>query len=209
MIERSPRTLVRLHGAGSGPWVFDEWADTGDTVLAPDLQEGLEVGTAWMSDYVAATKRACALLDSPHALVGWSMGGLVAMMAAPEVRLDALVLLEPSAPSETLGPAPSSVSDRTGTYDPADMYGFEDPRGRPESWPAWVERKRGISVPVLPAPDRRHLRRLAAALAWRAIAERHRCDQRHFAGFDHGDVVFRPEVRVAVRAWLEVASANQ
>ena len=51
--------MVLIHGAGSGPWVFDEWQ--GDfpwiQLVAPDLQEGLDVAKASMSDYSLAKHR--------------------------------------------------------------------------------------------------------------------------------------------------------
>jgi hypothetical protein len=45
--------VVLVHGAGSGPWVFDGWADDfpGVSVHAVDLHEGLDVAQASMTDY--------------------------------------------------------------------------------------------------------------------------------------------------------------
>ena len=47
------RRVVLVHGAASGPWVFDGWAGAfpDDDVRVPDLQEGLDVARASMSDY--------------------------------------------------------------------------------------------------------------------------------------------------------------
>jgi hypothetical protein len=129
------------------------------------------------------------------------MGGLVAMMAAPRIKPDALVLLEPSAPLETLE-APRTIEDRSGTFDPAEVYGFDDPKGRPESWTALIERMRGISVSTLELPALIVFGDSVPASRGRRIAEYYGCHSLHFAGFDHGDIVHRPEVRHAVNEWL-------
>jgi pimeloyl-ACP methyl ester carboxylesterase len=194
-------TLICLHGGGSGPWVFDDWADIDASLLAPDLQAGLDVGAARMSDYAAQAERACRGAPRPFALLGWSMGGLVAMMAAASVRPDALVLLEPSAPLQTLDDRPT-VENRSGTFDPAQVYGFNDPKGRAESWPALIERTRGISVPTLGGPALIVFGDSVPASRGARIAQHYGCDSLHFARFNHGDVVHRPEVRQAVHRWL-------
>jgi hypothetical protein len=78
-------------------------------------------------------------------------------------------------------------------------------RARPESLRARAERKRGISIPALACPslvvhgddfpgDRGH--DLAAHLG---------SDLRAFPGFDHWDLVLRPEVPAAVAAWLRLS----
>ncbi|MDQ3915980.1 MAG: alpha/beta fold hydrolase, partial [Actinomycetota bacterium] len=86
-------SLVLVHGAGSGPWVFDAWVPpAGLELVAVDLQEGLDVGSASMDDYSRVLVRRCERLPRPHALCGWSMGGLVAMMASEKVSPGALVL---------------------------------------------------------------------------------------------------------------------
>src|SRR5437762_13618365 len=92
------KSLVLAHGSGSGPWVFDGWAEAfpGVTVAAPDLQEGLDVAHASMADFAAAIVAAAEGLPRPLALCGWSLGGLAAMMAAERVRPERLGLLEPS-----------------------------------------------------------------------------------------------------------------
>jgi pimeloyl-ACP methyl ester carboxylesterase len=51
-----------------------------------------------MSDYAADVAVLCAGLDAPPVLLGHSMGGLVAQMAARRVPLKGLVLLAPSPP---------------------------------------------------------------------------------------------------------------
>jgi pimeloyl-ACP methyl ester carboxylesterase len=148
-----PASLLLVHGAGSGPWVFGGWADSfpGVAVVAVDLQEGLDVAAASHDDYADRVVAAAASLTAPIALCGWSMGGLVVLQASPLMQPDRVVLLEASAPAEVQGFNPETEIGY-GTFDPEQVYG-EFPEGmpaRPESSRARAERKRGISVPALP-----------------------------------------------------------
>src|SRR5437763_34327 len=70
--------VLLVHGAGSGPWVFDGWLDAfGDlAVEAVELQEGLDVSSASMRDSAANVGPRVAGLPQPVALCGWRMGGL-------------------------------------------------------------------------------------------------------------------------------------
>lgn len=199
------RSLLLVHGAGSGPWVFDRWSDAFPdvTVAAVDLQDGLDVARARMDDYAAVVTRAAEPLPRPLALCGWSMGGLVALTAASAVQPERIVLVEAS-PSVEIQGRDESVSPRVGTFDPQDVYGaFPDGvRARPESQLARDERKRGISVPALPCrslvvcgdafPDDRGAR----------LARLYGSELRRFHGFDHWQLVLEPEVRRAIADWL-------
>ncbi|MGQ0669500.1 MAG: alpha/beta fold hydrolase [Actinomycetota bacterium] len=144
-----PASLVLVHGAASGPWVFDRWIPAFPklTTVAPDLQAGLDVATATMSDYASAVAVAARGLPQPLVLCGWSMGGLVALLAAADVSPDELVLLEPSPPGEIAGFHPE-VELHTGVYEGEVFYGPfpSGVRSRPESALAQTERWRGISV---------------------------------------------------------------
>ncbi|MDQ4125432.1 MAG: alpha/beta fold hydrolase [Actinomycetota bacterium] len=181
-----------VHGAGSGPWVFDSWRHPALDVVAVDLQEGVDVATASMDDYADAVRRAS---RPGAALCGWSMGGLVAMMSASAVDPAALVLIEPSPPAEVQGS--QDVADVTGTFDPEAVYGAF-PAGipsRPESSRARADRKRGISVPRLPRrtlvvygdefPDDRGC----------DLARFYGVEEAHFPGLSHWDLVLDPKVR--------------
>jgi pimeloyl-ACP methyl ester carboxylesterase len=100
--------IVMVHGAFVGGWSF-EWFQkpfrtAGFKVHAPDLrghgpQEPRErlVGVS-MRDYANDIVKLCQRLEEPPILVGHSMGGLVAQMAARKAKVRALVLLAPSAP---------------------------------------------------------------------------------------------------------------
>src|SRR5439155_22704054 len=102
---RRVASLLLAHGAGSGPWVFDGWADAfpGLEVAAPDLEAGLNVAEAAMSNYAAVVVRGAERLARPLALCGWSSGGLAAMLAARQAEADLLILLETSPPGEVQG----------------------------------------------------------------------------------------------------------
>jgi pimeloyl-ACP methyl ester carboxylesterase len=189
---------VLVHGAGSGPWIFDEWRHRSLAVAAVDLQQGLDVGTASMSDYARVVVEACAHVRGPVALCGWSMGGLVAMMAARAIQAAALVVIEPSPPAEVQGR--QDVADTTGAFDPEEIYGPFPPRipSRPEAARARADRKRGISVPALPqrslvvyGDDFEHER-------GRALAHHYGVAEAHFPGLSHWDLVVDPRVRERV-----------
>jgi hypothetical protein len=150
----TPKSLLLVHGAGSGPWAFDGWEERFPelAVVAPDLQDGLELSRASMQDYVQRVIAAARQLQPPMILCGWSMGGLVAMIAAPRINPEVLFLIEASAPAEVQG-VDETVAPQQGVYGAEQVYGpFPlGIRSRTESRYALHERKRGISVPALPS----------------------------------------------------------
>lgn len=97
-----------VHGAFCGGWTFDQFRlpfeGAGLTVLTPDLpghEPGGSVAGRSMSDYARAVVALCKACDRPPVLVGHSMGGLVAQMAAARLgqegaEVAGLVLLAPS-----------------------------------------------------------------------------------------------------------------
>lgn len=99
------KTVVMVHGAFCGGWVFERFRKpfekAGYKVLTPDLpghgQEGRVAGQS-MSDYARAIADLCESLPEPPVLIGHSMGGLVAQLAAARTPVSALVLLAPSPP---------------------------------------------------------------------------------------------------------------
>jgi pimeloyl-ACP methyl ester carboxylesterase len=97
--------VVMVHGAFCGGWVFDRlrqpFEAAGHPVIAPDLRgHGPAGGAAGVSmrDYARDIAELCAAQLQPPILIGHSLGGLVAQMAAEQARVSALVLLAPSAP---------------------------------------------------------------------------------------------------------------
>jgi hypothetical protein len=202
---RTPASLLLVHGAGSGPWVYDRWLSAFPTltVEALDLQEGLDVEQASMSDYADRVVAAARTMLGPVALCGWSMGGLVVLQAAQEMQPHSVVLLEASAPAEVQGLDPD-VQVVGGVFDPEAEYG-KFPAGiaaRPESLLARAERKRGISVPSLPCPS------LVIATAdfpderGRSVADLYGSEFVEFPELRHFDLVLNAAPRQAVADFL-------
>jgi pimeloyl-ACP methyl ester carboxylesterase len=198
-------SLLLVHGAGSGPQVFDSWPVHFPSldVDAVDLHAGLVVARASMLNYAAAVIGRANLLPPPRAICGWSMGGLAVMMAAELAGAARLVLLEPSAPAEVLG-LHDDVAPVEGTFDPAEVYGLQadEITMRPESTLARSERKRGISVPELPCPALVGYGDEYPDERGRAIARRYGAEELHFPGLDHVGLVLDERVPAAVRDWL-------
>ena len=104
--------MLMIHGAGGGGWEWNIWRRVfeahGHGVLAPDLMPvpaGLEATT--FDDYRQQLR---SVLDGREApvLVGASLGGLLALSIASEVRARALVLVNPMPPA----PLHSALPDR-------------------------------------------------------------------------------------------------
>lgn len=107
--ERRPRTaphgphsVLCVHGAGGGPWEWALWRGVleahGIECVALELQPvSRGLASTGFADYVAQVRTAVALLPRARALVGASLGGLLALACADEA--DALVLINPLPPS--------------------------------------------------------------------------------------------------------------
>ncbi|MBI1684727.1 alpha/beta hydrolase [Caulobacter hibisci] len=97
--------VIMVHGAFCGGWTFDTFRApfeaAGHTVLTPDLPGhapgGSTVGLS-MSDYAREIARLIRTCETPPILIGHSMGGLVAQLAASRASVDRLILLAPSPP---------------------------------------------------------------------------------------------------------------
>lgn len=199
------RALLLVHGAGSGPWVFDTWPPFFPAlrVETVDLQDGLDPAFATMEQYAAAVGRVAERLPRPLVLVGWSMGGLAAMMAAR--CADALVLLEASAPGEVQGFHPE-VAPAAGVFDPEREYGPFPPGipARPESSLGRAERKRGISVPAISCPTLVVYGEEFPDERGRRLAKRYGARELSLPGKSHWDLVLDPEAIQSVAR--EIAS---
>jgi pimeloyl-ACP methyl ester carboxylesterase len=106
VIKRMATPIVMVHGAFCGGWVFERFRQpfeaAGHVVLTPDLPGHAEgsgsVANISMVDYARFIADFCAALPEPPILVGHSMGGLVAQLAAARTPVSSLVLLAPSPP---------------------------------------------------------------------------------------------------------------
>jgi pimeloyl-ACP methyl ester carboxylesterase len=100
--------VVFVHGAFCGGWAFDAFRQpfeaAGFETHAPnllhhergaDLEQLTQCG---LRDYAQAIVRYVHTLRAPPVLVGHSLGGLVAQLAALHAQIAGLVLLAPSAP---------------------------------------------------------------------------------------------------------------
>lgn len=155
-----------------------------------------------MLNYEAAVARAAEWPERPLVLVGWSMGGLAAMMAARRVEPERLVLLEPSPPAEVQGFAPG-VRLEEGVYDPEHEYGPfpAGVRARPDSLLARAERRRGIPVPAPPCPTLVVYGDEYADEPGRLVATLYGAEQLHLPGASHWDLVLGKRAAAAAVEW--------
>jgi pimeloyl-ACP methyl ester carboxylesterase len=119
-----PAPILMVHGAFCGGWVFERFVRpfiaAGHAVSAPDLPGHAAdappdaASGISMSDFARAVAAEARALDAPPILVGHSMGGLVALLAAAQVPTAGVILLAPSAPwgvgGSTMEEAVSAVS---------------------------------------------------------------------------------------------------
>ena len=122
-----------------------------------------------MSDYADDVMATVRRLSDPPVVMGWSMGGLVAMMVAAQGQARAVVALAPSTP---VAERDDNVVVRMGSFGPEE-YGItsKDPAEQPsmpdldleeraialgaasaESRAARDDRKAGIAIASLPCP---------------------------------------------------------
>ena len=170
--------IILVHGAGNSAAVWAFWqrelAADGWPSYAVDLRVHGKRGPADLShvsmeDYAADVREAVGGLRQRPVLLGWSMGGLIAMIVARSGAVSACVTLAPSIPSLQVDP---SVELRSGEYGPEE-YGITSLRpddqpsmpdlnreerelalaslGR-ESRLARDERRRGVVIEALPCP---------------------------------------------------------
>jgi pimeloyl-ACP methyl ester carboxylesterase len=198
-------SLLLVHGAGSGPWIFDDWYRWFPqlVVSAVDLQADVGAENANMADYARVVVEATKHLPEPVALCGWSMGGLVALLASHEVKPRCLLLIEPSPPVEVQGFNPD-VALSPGVFDPEEVYGrfpAEQP-GRAESSLARAERKRGISVPTVPCPSLVVSGSAFTEQRGRSIARLYGSGELSFPYVDHWGLVTDARVPEAIAQYL-------
>jgi pimeloyl-ACP methyl ester carboxylesterase len=127
-------TVVLVHGAANSAGVWRFWRDRleaqGFPTQAPDLRgHGAapcdDLGRVSMADYVADVQAVIERLGAaPPVLVGWSMGGLVALMYGAVAPTLGVLALGPSTPGPLLE-APATAPPAAGVFGP-EAYGITD-----------------------------------------------------------------------------------
>ena len=170
--------IILIHGAANSSEVWTFWqcrlAEHGWASHAIDLRghgqsSPLDLSTTSMYDYATDIRSLAGGLSRKPILIGWSMGGLVAMMVAATGEAEACVTLAPSMPAQLTD---ESITIRTGEFGPEE-YGIvsldpEDQRGMAdldleerrmaltslsrESLMARDQRGAGIAIQSLPCP---------------------------------------------------------
>jgi pimeloyl-ACP methyl ester carboxylesterase len=118
--------IVMIHGAFCAGWAFERFREPfdalGHAVVAPDLPGHdtsggrAPVAGLSMSDYAQAM--AAVIRDQPQApvVIGHSLGGLVAQMAATKAPVAGMILLAPSAPWGVAGSSPEEAASALSLY---------------------------------------------------------------------------------------------
>ncbi len=173
---RPPIILVHGSTGSAAVWTFwqRELAGSGWASYAVDLRghgrsDPIDLSETRMHDYASDVRSLVGQLGRSPVLLGWSMGGLVAMMVAAQGKSPACVCLAPSVPARKTD---ASMPLRSGTFGPEE-YGITsmDPAHQPsmpdldveerktalaslgrESRRARDERKAGIVIESLPCP---------------------------------------------------------
>jgi pimeloyl-ACP methyl ester carboxylesterase len=170
--------VVLVHGAANSAVVWTFWqqalAKRGLASHAVDLRgrgksDAVDLSSTSMADYADDVRGVIAGLDRKPVVMGWSMGGLVAMMVAAPGDAVACVALAPSTPTRARD---SSMPLRRETFGP-ELYGItsrdpDDQRAMPDldreerviaisslcndSQYARDDRKAGIVIESLPCP---------------------------------------------------------
>ena len=175
-IEAPP--IIFVHGSANSAKVWTLWqkkiADLGCSSHAIDLRghgnsNRVDLSSTSMEDYAEDIRLIIRKIPRPPVIIGWSMGGLLAMMVAAKGHTVACISLGPSMPAQIVD---SSVQIRTGEFGPEE-YGITsgDPNNQlgmkdldidermialssvgPESRMARDERKAGIVITEMPCP---------------------------------------------------------
>jgi pimeloyl-ACP methyl ester carboxylesterase len=123
--------VILVHGSVNSAPVWTFWqqslADAGWASYAIDLRghgrsAPIDLSRTSMHDYVADVRALAQQLNRPPVIMGWSMGGLVAMMTAANGVAVACIALAPSTPARRTDP---TASLRIGEFGP-DEYGIRD-----------------------------------------------------------------------------------
>jgi pimeloyl-ACP methyl ester carboxylesterase len=226
------RTVVCVHGAGGGGWEWGIWARafavSGSAVLAPDLMPaGGGLAETCLADYRAQVVAWCgsSTVDGVD-LVGASLGGLLALSVAREVRARTLVLVNPMPPTGLRLPlqSPAVIRWRSGASLHGTRRAMPDAdhaacahafrRWRDESGAAVDQARAGVAFdppdcPVLVLASE-HDRDVPAESS-RALATMLDADFECIAGASHvGPLLGYSAARTAARVadWLDTRAAH-
>jgi pimeloyl-ACP methyl ester carboxylesterase len=170
--------IVLVHGAAnsSSIWAFwqqklaaDGWASYAIDLRGHGRSDVVDLAKTSMHDYAADVCTLAQQFKQPPVVLGWSMGGLVALMVAAAGIASACIALAPSTPTQQRDP---SVELRTGEFGPEEYditnHDPDEQRAMPdlnreerlialaslgrESRLAKDERKAGIVIESLPCP---------------------------------------------------------
>jgi pimeloyl-ACP methyl ester carboxylesterase len=131
--------VILVHGSVNAASVWTFWqqalAAAGWASYALDLRghgrsAPLDLSHISMHDYAADVRALASQFKRPPVIMGWSMGGLVAMMTAADGVASACVALAPSTPARHRDP---NMTLRTGEFGPEE-YGIRD--RNPDDQPA-------------------------------------------------------------------------
>jgi hypothetical protein len=182
--------IVYLHGFASGPGstkartIRDGFAALGVAVRCPDLTpgpEGFERSTP--SSMLAIAEAALSEAEGPHAVVGSSLGGWVAALAAARnPAIERLVLLAPAFAlherwSARLGPVELARWRNEGSLE---VFHYASARQRRIGWPFFEDAARLAAFPEVDVPSlviagrRDELVRLEDVESWVARSRRAR-----------------------------------
>jgi pimeloyl-ACP methyl ester carboxylesterase len=123
--------IVLVHGSVNAASVWTFWqhmlAEAGWPSYALDLRghgrsARIDLSHTSMDDYAADVRSLALQLKHPPVIMGWSMGGLIAMMLAAEGVASACIALAPSTPARQID---ATVHLRTGEFGPEE-YGIRD-----------------------------------------------------------------------------------
>ena len=144
--------IILVHGSVNSASVWTFWqqrlADEGWASYAIDLRghgrsAPLDLSRTSMHDYAADVRALALQFKRPPVIMGWSMGGLVAMMAAADGVASACVALAPSTPARHRD---ANMPLRAGEFGPEE-YGIKD--RNPDDQPAMPDLDRDERVIAL------------------------------------------------------------
>ncbi len=151
--------VVLVHGAANSGAVWVFWqqalADAGWASYAIDLRghgasTPIDLSMVSMADYAADVRLSIDQLPGPPVVMGWSLGGLVALMIAAEGAVRACVVLAPSMPARVRNP---DADLRSGVFGPEE-YGLTTPERQRRAMPDLDDEERQIALDWLCSDSR-------------------------------------------------------